>query len=69
MKHSPEPWKRGTDGLIYDANNEFVTDTCGTSLPEGEENQKRIVACVNFCQNWKTEALEHNSPLEIDIRS
>jgi hypothetical protein len=48
--HSPEPWKRGTDGLIYDANNDFVTDTCGTSLPEGVENQKRIVACVNAMQ-------------------
>lgn len=47
MMHSPEPWRRGTDGLIFDANCEFVTDTCGTSLPNGEENQKRIVECIN----------------------
>jgi hypothetical protein len=45
--HSPTPWKRGTDGLIYDANNEYVTDTCGTSLPEGEANQKLIIRAVN----------------------
>ena len=47
MKHSPTPWTRGTDGLIFDANGEYVTDTCGTSLPEGEENQKLIVDAVN----------------------
>ena len=55
MAHSPTPWKRGTDGRIYDANYELVTDTCGTSLPNGEENQKRIVACVNFFNGWSLE--------------
>ena len=45
--HSPLPWKRGTDGLIFDANDELVTDTCGASVPEGEENQKLIVHAVN----------------------
>ena len=50
MKHSPTPWTRGSDGLIFDVNGEFVTDTCGTSLPEGVENQKRIVECVNACR-------------------
>ncbi len=44
---SPLPWKRGTDGLIFDANNELVTDTCGTSIPKGEENQRYIVRAVN----------------------
>ena len=47
MEASPTPWKRGTDGLIYDANNEFVVDTCGSSLPNGEANQKLIVEAVN----------------------
>ncbi len=46
-EHSPTPWRRGTDGLIFAANNEYVTDTCGTSLPGGEENQKLIVRAVN----------------------
>ncbi|GAG15931.1 unnamed protein product [marine sediment metagenome] len=45
--HSPLPWKRGTDGLIFDANNDYVTDTCGTSLPGGEANQVLIVNAVN----------------------
>jgi len=46
--HSPEPWKRGTDGVIFDAKDEMVVDCCRACLPlEGEENQKRIVACVN----------------------
>ncbi len=47
LSRSPLPWKRGTDGLIFDANNEYITDTCGTSLPGGEENQKYIVRAVN----------------------
>jgi hypothetical protein len=46
-KHSPLPWKRGSDGLIFDSRDEYVTDTCGTSLPEGEENQKFIILAVN----------------------
>lgn len=51
MAHSPLPWKRGTDGLIYDCNDEFVVDTCGTSLPpHGEENQKFIVHVANTHQ-------------------
>ena len=44
---SPLPWKRGSDGLVYDANSEYVTDTCGTSLPNGVENQRLIVLAVN----------------------
>ena len=56
-EHSPLPWKRGTDGLIFDANNEYVTDTCGTSLPEGEENQKLIVRAVN-CHDALAAALK-----------
>ena len=60
MGHSPEPWVRGTDGLICDANGEYICDTCGTSLPEGEENQKRIVACVNACAGIPTaDLLDH----------
>ena len=47
LKPPPLPWKRGTDGLIFDADNEYVTDTCGTSLPEGEDNQKLIVLACN----------------------
>ena len=51
---SPVPWKRGTDGLIYDANNELVVDCCGACLPpEGEENQKLIVASVNAVNEIK----------------
>ncbi len=45
--HSPLPWKRGTDGLIFDADDEYVTDTCGTSLPAGPANQKLIIDAVN----------------------
>jgi hypothetical protein len=57
LKPSPLPWKRGTDGLIFDADNEYVTDTCGTSLPAGEENQKLIVRAVN-CHDQLVEACE-----------
>ena len=46
-RHSPLPWTRGTDGVIYDAEHEYVTDTCGTSLPQGVENQVLIVNAVN----------------------
>ena len=45
--------------MIYDANDEFVLDTCGSSLPpHGEYNQKRIVACVNFCKHMDQKDLE-----------
>ena len=60
MKHSPTPWKRETDG-IYDADGKLVRDS--------DENEKRIVACVNFCENWTTEALEAAfRVIEIDVR-
>lgn len=73
-EHSPTPWKRGTDGLIFDAENEYVTDTCGTSLPEGEENQKLIVRAVNSHNELvkacrKAEGLLLETPLHEKVES
>ena len=53
VKHSPEPWKKGTHG-IEDSNYESVvldlSDTdldCGWSEPASEVDLDRIVTCIN----------------------
>jgi hypothetical protein len=55
--HSPEPWRFSEPGGmadITDANGEAVCFEIDASL----EDQRRIVACVNFLRGVPTEELE-----------
>lgn len=59
-EHSPEPWRQnvcsgwGQEVGILDANGRQVF--LGDDL--SPEDCQRIVACVNFCQNFRTSFLE-----------
>jgi hypothetical protein len=55
VTHSPEPWRRGHSSsngdIIYDAEDAYVGVTAF------EEDQKRVIACVNFCRGVSTDTL------------
>lgn len=57
---TPGPWKYKTPLLIVSPDGTCVARTCATlGKYEAEEaNARRIVACVNACQNFTTKDLE-----------
>ncbi len=60
-KHSPLPWTLGGNGLIYDADDEFVVDTYDKYVPEGIENGKLIILAANNYHQHRLKEAEADS--------
>lgn len=64
-KHTREPWKLfRNDQSVGDSRAYAVCDVWprngdGLASEEGKANARRIVACVNACEGFSTEYLEH----------
>lgn len=63
VKHTPEPWHAYNNETYWEVlgDEHSIGDVCASNhngFHNGEENARRIVACVNACAIFSTEDLE-----------
>lgn len=58
MEHSEEPWESLDSGPSQNIEIHHHNVHIATVPPGGEQDARRIIACVNVLASWSTEELE-----------